>query len=139
MRLIDADNIENFAHEPTYGTSEIILDWIHQIFKDPVFIEENEEQLTELCWKALDGCMNVIKTEPTANGWIPCSERLPEEKVDPITMNHYEYEVTAEFNGKRTVRHYGFCNGHWWHGPGIMDKYVIAWRERPEPYNPHNE
>lgn len=69
------------------------------------------------------------------NGWIPCSERLPEEKINPITKDFYEYQVTFRSEDVTDVRHYKFGNGHWWKGPGIMDKYVTAWREPLEAYH----
>mgnify|MGYP006079238767 CR=1 FL=1 len=68
--------------------------------------------------------------------WIPVEERLPEEKVNPVSQDFYEYQVTAKFGKVKDVRHYKYGNGHWWHGPGIVDNYVIAWRENPEPYRP---
>ena len=68
------------------------------------------------------------------DGWIPVRERLPEEKVNSVSQDFYEYQVTAKFGNVKDVRHYKYGNGHWWHGPGIVDKYVIAWRENPEPY-----
>lgn len=67
-------------------------------------------------------------------GWISVEERLPEEKVNSVSQDFYEYQVTAKFGNVKDVRHYKYGNGHWWHGPGIVDKYVIAWRENPEPY-----
>ena len=70
------------------------------------------------------------------DGWISVEERLPEEKVNPVSQDFYEYQVTAKFGNVKDVRHYKYGNGHWWHGPGIVDKYVIAWRENPEPYCP---
>ena len=71
-----------------------------------------------------------------SDGWISVDERLPEEKVNPITQDFYEYQVTVNFGFGEDVRTYKYGNGHWWHGPGIADKYVIAWRERPDPYYP---
>lgn len=68
------------------------------------------------------------------NGWISCNERLPEEKKSPMTMDYLEYECTFRLGDFREVRFYKFGGGHWWHGAGIVDDYVIAWRERPEPY-----
>ena len=70
------------------------------------------------------------------DGWIPVEERLPEEKVSPVTRDFYEYQVTANFGFGEDVRTYKYGNGHWWNGPGIADEYVIAWRERPDPYYP---
>lgn len=68
-------------------------------------------------------------------GWIPCSERLPEEKINPVTKDFYEYQVTFQSEDVTDVRHYKFGNGHWWNGPGIMDEYVTAWRESLEAYH----
>lgn len=68
------------------------------------------------------------------DGWILVRERLPEEKVNPITQDFYEYQVTFYLDGESDVRYYKFGNGHWWNWGNIMDDYVIAWRERPEPY-----
>lgn len=68
------------------------------------------------------------------DGWIPCEERLPDEKVNPVSQDFYEYQVTARFGEVTDVRHYKFGNGHWWNGLGIVDEYVIAWKDRPEPY-----
>lgn len=70
------------------------------------------------------------------DGWIPVEERLPEERVNPVSQDFYEYQVTVKFGNVKDVRHYKYGNGHWWHGPGIVDEYVIAWQENPEPYRP---
>mgnify|MGYP001863135941 FL=1 len=70
------------------------------------------------------------------DGWIPVEDRLPEERVNPVSQDFYEYQVTAKFGNVKDVRHYKYGNGHWWHGTGSVDKYVIAWRENPEPYSP---
>jgi len=74
-----------------------------------------------------------VKVEPR---WIPVSERLPEEKINPITEDFYEYQCTYHAYGVYDVRSYKFGDGHWWHGAGIMDDSVIAWRPLPEPYKP---
>ena len=66
--------------------------------------------------------------------WISCSERLPENKVDPETGGFLEYEVTLVIDGKRSLQHCYFRQGLWWRGPEVMNKYVVAWRERPEPW-----
>ena len=73
------------------------------------------------------------------DGWIPVEERLPEEKVNPVSRDFYEYQVTANFGFGTDVRSYKFGNGHWWSGPGIVDQYVIAWRPLPEPYRPDHK
>ena len=73
---------------------------------------------------------------PANDVWIPVDERLPEEKINPASQDFYEYQVTAKFGNVKDVRHYKYGNGHWWHGFSNVDKYVTAWRERPEPYQP---
>ena len=90
-----------------------------------------------------EGLLNFVAFEVdedtisvTGDGWIPVEERLPEEKVSPVTRDFYEYQVTANFGFGEDVRTYKYGNGHWWHGPGIVDEYVIAWRQKPDPYRP---
>lgn len=105
----------------------------------------------DLEWnRAIDLCTNIINahisrendpeitrsSRDTVDGWIPVEVRLPEEKANPVSQDFYEYQVTAKFGNVKDVRHYKYGNGHWWHGPGIVDKYVIAWRPLPEPYRP---
>lgn len=72
-------------------------------------------------------------------GWIPVEERLPEERINPMTNDFYEYQVTAKFGEYIDIRHYKFGRGHWWHGPSIVDKYIIAWCPLPDPYEPKEE
>lgn len=73
------------------------------------------------------------------DGWISVEARLPEERINPMTNDFYEYQVTAKFGECIDIRHYKFGKGHWWHGPAIVDKYVIAWQPIPETYNPRKE
>lgn len=83
--------------------------------------------------------MNGVKTGPVAHwGWISCDERLPEEKINPITQDYYEYPVTAKFGEISDVRYYKFGDGHWWHFAQIMDERVIAWLPTPKPYDKDN-
>ena len=76
----------------------------------------------------------ILRKHTKNDGWIPAEERLPEEKINPVSMDFYEYQVTAKFGNTKDVRHYKYGKGHWWHGAGIVDKYVVAWKENPEPY-----
>lgn len=97
--------------------------------------------IRDICsnWKEVhewEEVLNALVTdeEPKYGEWIPCSERLPEEKEDPITMDYYEYPVTVVCKGTRTVKYYKFGEGHWFNGPAIMDEYVKAWMPLPEPW-----
>ena len=80
--------------------------------------------------------IHLLKELRKARKWIPVEERLPEERVNPVSQDFYEYQVTAKFGDVKDVRHYKYGNGHWWNGPGIVDQYVVAWKENPEPYSP---
>lgn len=88
---------------------------------------------------------NDGKNEPVSNpdklddGWIPVKERLPDEAENPVTRDFYEYEVTFQSDNVRDIRHYKYGRGHWWHGGQVVDEYVIAWRPKPEPYQPKEE
>ena len=82
--------------------------------------------------------LRIIDEQPTYmdDGWIPVEERLPEEKINPITKDFYVYPVTFELDGVRDIRYYPFGMGHWWKATEIMDEYVKAWMPIPEPYRP---
>lgn len=72
-------------------------------------------------------------------GWIPTADRLPEERINPITKDFYPYQCTFKNGDVYDVRFYQFGQGHWWHGLEIYDGHVTAWRERPEPYKEDGE
>ena len=68
----------------------------------------------------------AIKTlsQPPADQWIPCSERLPEERQKVL--------VTLEtFTGVRFVRMDWIKDGNWWLW---NSDNVTAWMPLPEPY-----
>lgn len=67
--------------------------------------------------------------------WIPCKDKLPEEKVNPVTEDFYEYQVTYQSGDVTDIRHYKFGNGHWWNDGEVMDAYVTAWRVQIETYH----
>lgn len=69
--------------------------------------------------------------------WIPVSERLPEDIVNPITRDAYVYPVTVDLGKVTDIRYYSFCRGHWYNqGSRDVDSLVLAWLPFPEPYNP---
>ena len=107
---------------------EEAIEWLKQIKNR--YIHGGDERFDESRKNALD--MAIKSLENTR--WIPCSERLPEEIMNPITQDYYEYLCTADFGYAIDTRAYKFGGGHWWHGAGIVDNYVIAWMPLPEPY-----
>ena len=84
---------------------------------------------------SFDDLRKFVDEFPKIGGWIPCSERLPEEKINPVTNDFYEYQVTFKSDKVTDVRHYKFGRGHWWNCGQNMDKYVTAWREPLEAYH----
>lgn len=81
------------------------------------------------------------KQEAAIPKWIPVTERLPEEKISPMTMDYTEYPCVFDGrDGQREVRYYKFGKGHFWHGPGCIDEYVTHWAEpMPLPEPPKGE
>ena len=73
--------------------------------------------------------------------WIPVTERLPKEKISPMTMDYTEYPCVFDGRaGQREVRYYKFGKGHFWHGSGCIDEYVTHWAEpMPLPEPPKGE
>jgi len=97
--------------------------------------------------EAWQDCLNrvvgIIESYQKDDDWIPVhwteggwssDDVLPKEKENEITHDFCEYEVTFQSDNILDIRHYKFGRGHFWHGPQIVDKYIIAWRKCPEPY-----
>lgn len=83
---------------------------------------------------------NYVKTthgERSRDEWIPVSEGLPEEQINPNTNDFQEVLCTTVWNDVRSYKYgkpIGHDEAHFWYGGRIMDEYVIAWRYKPEPY-----
>ena len=77
-RAIDADELVMFPYSEGSGTEEQISEWIEQAGLSE---DDTADRARELCWKVIEGCINVVKTQPTLtppNEWISVEERLPE-------------------------------------------------------------
>ena len=70
-----------------------------------------------------------IKALPSAQQWIPCSERLPEDETSVLVCTEEKFMYIAE----RTCGHWeeitGFCS--------VDD--TVAWMPLPEPYKGEEE
>ena len=68
--------------------------------------------------------------------WIPVTERLPEERINPNTRD-FEYVLCATIWGDVRPFKYGTPIGqkeaHFWNGAGYVDAYVTHWMPIPEP------
>ena len=68
------------------------------------------------------------------NGWIPCSERLPEH-IRPVLVTLRNW-----MNDKYIVRVGRFHTDHWKTDEGIVENsVVVAWQPLPQPYQPKGE
>ena len=68
--------------------------------------------------------------------WIPVTERLPEERINPSTL-YFEYVLCATIWGDVRPFEFGSPFGckepHFWHRNRLMDEYVTHWMPLPEP------
>ena len=62
------------------------------------------------------------------SGWIPCSERLPEENQQVILQDFYGNITIEKMKINDGVK--GFSDGDWW---SSANNYV-AWQPLPEPF-----
>lgn len=87
---------------------------------------------TELC-EAVDIAIEALQ-EPQVGGWIPVTERLPEDGYGVlVTVNGKHNNIT--FVNALEIAEYGNTEG--WIIEGYLDWLdpdVIAWQPLPEPY-----
>lgn len=132
-------------YEDTGLSPEEIMDKKTEYCVDMQELLKEIDELYKICFFsfskpliAIEDVIRIIKKHISRKfDWIPVSERLPEDVVNPITRDAYVYPVTVDLDGVTDTRYYSFCRGHWYNqGPKEMDDLVIAWKERPEPYRP---
>lgn len=92
--------------------------------------------------QAINIAISIVKEAEKEhnNGWIPCSERLPEEfeATDYIEQMIYEGKVTEYIvmiqGAKKATTLYYAGDGYWY--DEVSQEYydVIAWKPLPEPY-----
>ena len=88
----------------------------------------------------LNDAITILKAhdvpETNVGKWISVKDRLPEERINPNT-NDFEYVLCATTFGDVRAYKYGMIDGnieaHFWHGFGMVDKYITHWMPLPEP------
>ena len=137
MRLIDADEL------PVRSIDETDLPrdkGLLVVLKEDI---DNAPTFELFCHYQYDG---EVK-EPCVEGpcpherpqgeWIPVSERLPEEKINPYTTDFDEVLCTTNWGEVLSLK-FGtpilHNKPHFWLGGGIMDEHITAWQYKPEPY-----
>ncbi len=68
----------------------------------------------------------VDKWNSRANGWIPVSERLPEEDG--------KYLCCTKLGSRIMANYYPFGNTHRWRTFGSVANAIVAWQPLPKPY-----
>ena len=134
-RVIDANELEMFPYSEGAGTEEQIADWIEQAGLSE---EDTADRARLLCWKVIEGCINVVKTQPTLT---PPNEPLTlevlaksqllqmlGEKVEVIRMGEMcqaEWATVRSFGDCKTDSGCSCCHE-------LYGKTWIAYRRPPE-------
>ena len=134
------NSLENFLKAITTEAIEIVKQEAEQYQSSEIGFISKAEVLTLIeeikCnddipknYGTLLDIMRMIRNMPTVdntdNGWIPCSERLPEESLNSV-IGWDEYRQRCCF-----VQYYG---GRWILGNDIDSVKIIAWQPLPEPF-----
>lgn len=85
-------------------------------------------------WEMAQDIVKTVAIE-CSNGWIPVSERLPEEPKENPVFENKELELYLV-----SVKNQDYAFRAFWNGKSFTDGWskldVIAWMPLPEPYNP---
>ena len=82
------------------------------------------------CQTTISRAKQIVRevSEEYNNGWIPCSERLPEENQQVILQDFYGNITIEKMKIADGIE--GFIDGDWW---SSANNYV-AWQPLPEPF-----
>ena len=69
----------------------------------------------------------LLNEHPKHNGWIPCSERLPEVEAD-VLLSLRSLDVYCGFRANTEGCFYIEGMGY------VQNKNIIAWQPLPQPY-----
>ena len=158
--LSDSDNITNSYTELSYYKQDmkhnllpgldimsVYTSYLHCIDIPKKLLWEREEY-TEVTMQEIEemfGCkVKIVGNEEQHNdGWISCSERLPENEDDVLCW--YEYRIMqgdheGEMNRECGIGYYNKSFKRWCGEIYYKQDYkVIAWRPLPEPYKEDEE
>ena len=78
MRPVDADELVMFPYSERSGTEDQIAEWIEQAGLSG---DDTASRARNLCWKVIEGFINVVKTQPTLtppNEWVSAKDNPPQ-------------------------------------------------------------
>ena len=95
---------------------------------------EEDEFINKATQLAFDDAKNIVQevAEGYNNGWIPCSERLPEVEAD-VLLSLRSLDVYTGFMANTEGYFYVEGEGY------VKLENVLAWQTLPEPYKPKGE
>ena len=140
MRPVDDDELVRFPYSEGSGTEEQIAEWVEQAGLSE---DDTVDRARELCWKVIEGCVNVVKTQPTLtppNEWVSVEERLPEDdapehKVQIAVLVLTDREAVKIKN--RTYHPSRFYYGKFyparWDWGAFNDDRITHWAPLPAP------
>lgn len=139
--LFEGGRIEPKARQVIYGALCKLKEY-EDTGLEPGNLQEMDEEYQKLA-KEVAGLREKER-------WIPCSERLPEERESIFAKlkgtekwrnamfekTSNEVNATIEFeDGKRAVKTLRTIDGRWNEGDRGLKFKVIAWRPLPEPHH----
>ena len=93
------------------------------------------KELCRIC--VVDDAIEIVKQEAEKynNGWIPVSEKLPEDFETYLVTNVESFGQRHTYKGWYGVEH------KIWHMEGNSERKmnVVAWQPLPQPYQPKGE
>lgn len=109
---------------------EKILDMLEDT-KDIEHDDSVAEVVSTRIWnKAIHRAKQIVNevAEEYNGGWIPCSDRLPEENQEVMLQDFYGNITIEKMETNDGLE--GFSDGDWW---SSANNYV-AWQPLPEPF-----
>lgn len=133
-KVVFTDIAKNIVNElaEKYKNTNIITDFLQYARDNADNYDTNEgwslADLIDLSIKYSEEYKLLEDIESLNNGWIPCSERLPEDGTCVLTCNKSGHIYREIWGGCYTVNHYPATKF------GYDSETIIAWQPLPAPY-----
>lgn len=143
--LISREALKNYARTVLCEdsvTNASLIRVFDEIIDNAPTVEITEEQAIDKLHETGWLIRHAKEMTERPQGWIPVSERLPEEKLFNPSGSDFGFDfeevlcttIWGDVRAYKFGKPRGHDKPHFWLGGGIMDEYVIAWQYKPEPY-----